>query len=178
MKRLLTGASRAGGPDGLTSMWQWLIAGILTIGMAPISAQAQDLEGSKGYGRTGQAQSGTNQTSSIAAATLFGLPAKNGRVEWPLGLRILAPAEETKALREQLEVVLYFVATQAAEGQVNRAFIDFGLQAVRDLRQRLKPRQGAMAAFTYTEASRFLDRAEGGLAKIKKLETSSGGAYP
>jgi hypothetical protein len=159
-------------------MWHWLIAGAVTIGMAPGSVQAQDMVGSKGYGRTGHGQSETNQTARIAAASLFGLPAKDGRVQWPLGLRILPPAEETKALREQLEMVLYFVATQAAEGQVNRAFIDFGLQAVRDLRQRLKPRRGAMAAFTYTEASRFLDRAESGLAKVKKIETSPGGAYP
>jgi hypothetical protein len=109
---------------------------------------------------------------------LFGLPAENGRLQWPLGLRILPPGNETNALREQLEVVLYFVATQAADGQVNREFIDFGIQAVRDLRQLLKPRQGTMAAFTYAEARRFLDRAERGLTKIKKSKTDSDGAYP
>jgi hypothetical protein len=109
---------------------------------------------------------------------LFGLPAENGRVQWPLGLRILQPAEETKALREQLELVLYSVATQAAEGQVNRTFVDFGLQAVRDLRQLLRPREGIMVAFTYTEAMRFLDRAERGLTKVKMMETSPGGAHP
>ena len=54
----------------------------------------------------------------LAAVTLFGLPAENGRMQWPLGLRIL-PTDETKPLREQLELVLYFVATQAAEGKVN-----------------------------------------------------------
>jgi len=114
----------------------------------------------------------------LAPATLFGLPAENGRVQWPLGLRILQPADETKALREQLELVLYFVATQAAEGKVNRVFIDFGLQAVRDLRQLLKPREGFMHDFTYTEAMQFLDRAERGLTKIKKMETGPGGASP
>ena len=169
MKRFLTGASRAVGPKGLGSMWKWLIAGALTIGVAPLSVQAQD---QMGYG-----QSGTDQSVPLAAATLFGLPAENGRVQWPLGLRIL-PADETKALREQLELLLYFVATQAAEGKVNRVFIDLGLDAVRDFRRLLRPRESTMHAVTYVEAMRFLDRAERGLTTIKKVETSSGSTSP
>jgi hypothetical protein len=125
----------------------------------------------------GYGQSETGQSAPIAAATLFGLPAENGRVQWPLGLRIL-PTDETKALREQLELVFYFVATQAAEGKVNRVFIDFGLDAVSDLRRLLRPRKSTMEAVTYAEAMRFLDRAERGLTKIKTIETSPGGAYP
>src|SRR5437588_12287455 len=82
--------------------------------------------GGQGYGGTGYGQAGTEQTAAIAPATLFGLPAENGHVQWPLGLRILAPANETKALRAQLELVLSFVATQAAAGQANRVFIDEG----------------------------------------------------
>ena len=170
MKRFLTDASRVVGPARLGSMWTWLIAGAVTFGIAPVSVQAQD---SMGDGR-----SGTGQTAPIAAATLFGLPAENGRVQWPLGLRILPPGNETKALRDQLELVLYFVATQAAEGKVNPAFIDFGLQAVHDLRELLRPRRWRMASFTYTEAMRFLDRAERGLTRMKMIETSPDGAYP
>jgi hypothetical protein len=98
-------------------------------------------------------------------------------VQWPLGLRLLPPGSETKALRDQLELSLYFAATQAAEGQVNGAFTDLGLEAVRDLRQLLRPRAGAMPANTYMEAMRFLDRTEHGLAKIKTIETSPGGAH-
>jgi hypothetical protein len=98
-------------------------------------------------------------------------------LQWPLGLRIL-PTDETKTLREQLELVLYFVATQAAEGKVNRVFVDFGLDAVRDLRRLLRPRESTMHAVTYAEAMRFLDRAERGLTKIKMIETIPGGAYP
>ena len=168
MKRCLTNVSRATGPEGLSSMWKLLCAGALTFGISPLSVPAQDpME----YG-----QSGTGQTAPIAAATLFGLPAEKGRLQWPLGLQIL-PSNETKPLREQLELVLYYVATQAAEGKVNRVFIEFGLQAVRDLRQLLRPRESTMHAVTYVEAMRFLDRAERGLTQIKRLETSPGGAY-
>jgi hypothetical protein len=134
--------------------------------------------GGQGYGEAGYGQSGIGQTGGIAAATLFGLPAQNGRVQWPLGLRILPPGNETKVLRDQLEVVLYFVATQAAEGKANNVFIDFGLQAVHDLRKRLRPREGTMATGTYTEAMRFLARAERGLTNIKMIETSPDGTYP
>jgi hypothetical protein len=120
-------------------------------------------------------QSGTGQTAPIAAATLFGLPAEKGRVQWPLGLRIL-PSEESKPLREQLELVLYYVATQAAQGKVNHVFIEFGLQAVRDLRKLLRPYEATMHAVTYAEAMRFLARAERGLTTIKRMDTSPTGA--
>jgi hypothetical protein len=160
MKWFLTGPSQAVGQAGLGSIWIWLIASALTFGTAPPSVQAQDT------------------TAPIAAATLFGLPAENGRVQWPLGLRFLPPDGETKPLREQLELVLYFVGTQAAEGKVNRVFIDFGLEAVRDLRHLLRPRKGIMLDVNYTEAMRFLDRAERGLTKIKRIETSPDGTSP
>jgi hypothetical protein len=175
MKRFLTGASRAARPDGLGGVWKWLIAGAfaLAFGVAPVSAQAQDRAPRRA---PDQAQDTT--AARLAPATLFGLPAENGRVQWPFGLEGLSPPDETKALRDQLELVLYFVATQAAEGKVNRVFIDFGLQDVRDLRQRLRRGEGTMHANTYAEAMRFLDRAERGLTRIKMIEPSPGGAYP
>lgn len=179
MKRFLTDVSRAVRPEGLGGMWSWLIAGALTFGVAPGSVQAQDAQyGGQGYGGSGHGQSGTGQQPSIAAATLFGLPAHNGRVQWPLGLRLLPRTDETKAVREQLELVLYFVASQAAEGRVNRTFIDFGLQAVLDLRQLLKSREVTMPAFTYAEAVRFLDHTERGLTQLRMMETSTGGSSP
>ena len=172
MTRFLTDASRAVGSDGLGGLWKWLIAGALAFGVAPVSAQTRDRAP---RGAAAQAQ---DSTPRLAAATLFGLPAENGRVQWPFGLESLTPSEEAKALRDQLELVLYIVATQAAEGKVNRVFIDFGLQAVGDLRQLLRRSQGATHPDTYAEATRFLDRAERGLITIKRMGTDPGGAYP
>jgi hypothetical protein len=178
MGRFLTGAGRAAGPDGSGGVWGWLTAGAfaLAFGVAPVSAQAQ---GRAPRPAPAQAQdTAQDRAPRLAPATLFGLPAEDGRVRWPFGLEGLSPPDETKALRDQLELVLYFVATQAAEGKVNRVFIDFGLQDVRDLRQRLRRAEGAMHASTYAEATRFLDRAERGLTRIKMMEPSPGGAYP
>jgi len=140
------------------------------------SSDASAAYAGQGYRSTGYGQGGTDQTTAIAPAILFGLPAENGHVEWPLGLRILAPANETKALRAQLELVLSFVAAQAAAGQVNLVLTHEGLQAVRDLRQLLKPREGTMADATYTDALRFLNRAERALTTVKRMETTHGGA--
>jgi hypothetical protein len=153
-------------------MWKWLIAGALAFAAAPASAQTQD------RAPRGAPAQDQDRTPRLAAATLFGLPAENGRVQWPFGLESLTPSDETKALRDQLELVLYFVATQAAEGKVNRVFIDFGLEDMRDLRQLLRRREGAMHPNTYAEAMRFLDRAEHGLTKLKAMEPSPAGAYP
>ena len=171
MTRFRTSASQAVGPDGLGRLWQWLIAGALTLGMVPGSVQAQDTGGS--------GQQGAGQSGSIAPATLFGLPSSKGHVQWPLALRILSPGSEAKALRDQLELVLYFVASQAAEGQVSQGFIDLGLQAVRDLRQSLQPLRREYDRLPihgdpYREAMRFLDRAERGLNRIKNSESSPG----
>jgi hypothetical protein len=160
MNWLLAGASRAAGRGGLGGMWKWLIAGALTFGIAPGSVLAQD---------TGE---------RLSSATLFGLPAEKGRVKWPLGLRILPPADESKALREQLEVVLYFVASQAAEGKVNGVFIDFGLDAVHDLRKLVRADREHTSADTYKEAMRFLDRAERGLTRIKRADSDPDAASP
>jgi hypothetical protein len=135
------------------------------------SGSSPGYDSSAAYGGQGYGQSA--QAAAIAPATLFGLPTADGRLQWPLGLRTLPPADETKALRRQLELVLSLVPTQAAVGQVNAAFIDEGLQAVREFRQLLRPREGAMAEATYTDAMRFLDRAERGLSKIKKLTDKS-----
>jgi hypothetical protein len=73
---------------------------------------------------------------------------------------------------------LYVVATQAAEGKVNGLCSDFGLEAVRDLRQLLRPHKSALHDVTYTEAMRFLDRAERGLTRVRMIQTGSGGAHP
>jgi len=144
--------------------------------MSPGTGGAPAAAPGNAYGGMGSGQPQTGERPRIEPATLFGLPAENGHLQWPLGLRILAPANETKALRGQLEVVLSFVAMQAAEGQVNSAFIDEGLEAVREFRQLLRPCEGTMADVTYTDAMRFLNRAQRGLTRIK--EAAGRDAYP
>jgi hypothetical protein len=158
MNRLLHRTNPTLGPDGFAKAWKWSVVGILILGIASVS--------------TVQAQEG-----SAAAATLFGLPADHGRVKWPLGLQVLRPSGEATALREQFELVLYYVANEAANGKVNPVLNDIGLETVRKLRQLVKSRKETMRAAAYAEATRFLDRAEGSLTEIAKLGTNPEGAY-
>src|SRR5262249_34412249 len=58
--------------------------------------------------------------------TVLGVPVERGRVQWPLGLRVLPPAKETKALRDQLDIVLPTVANQAVAGQTNTTLVREG----------------------------------------------------
>jgi len=171
MKPLLAGASRATGPCGSGRVWKWLIAGALVCAAAPAPARAQ-YTGQPAAPAQGQDSAARLETPRLAGAALFGLPTKDGRVQWPFGLESLTPSEESKALRNQLELVLDIVAAQAAEGQTNRVLIGFGLGSVRDLRQLLKESAGGMHPKTYAEASRFLDRAERGLTRLKAADTA------
>ena len=75
-------------------------------------------------------------------------------------------------------ILVASLATQADEGKVNQVFIAIGLQTTRDLRQLLRRRHEGMAAATYTDAMRFLDRAERGLTQMNAIATSSDGAHP
>src|SRR5205814_4333370 len=112
----------------------------------------------------GQAGMGTAQARSPAA--LLGVPVEKGHIRWPLGLRVLPPADETKTLREQLDALLPTVASQAALGQASPALVEQGLDAIHALRKLLRPREGTMAEVTYTDAMRFLDRVERGFTKL------------
>jgi hypothetical protein len=138
--------------------------------MAPAGpAQGQYTQGRMAPAGPAQAQ---DRGPRLTAATLFGLPAENGRVRWPFGLESLTPSDEAQAMRDQVELVLNVVAEQAQEGKVNRVLIDFGLGAVRDLREHLDQDKGTMHPKTYAEAARFLDRAERGLTRLKTAEQS------
>jgi hypothetical protein len=61
-----------------------------------------------------QSAAGTQQ------APASGQPAPSAQLNWPLGLRILPPAPETQALRQQIEALLQTAAAQKAkDGRVN-----------------------------------------------------------
>jgi hypothetical protein len=179
MKPLLAGGSGRVG--------KWLIVGALAFAVAPAPARAQGTAPPAAAPRD-KDKAQRLEVPRLAGAALFGLPTKDGRVQWPFGLESLTPSEESGALRNQLELVLDVVAQQATEGQVNGVLINFGVGAVHDLRQMMRQSKGTMHPKTYAEAERFLDRAERGLTrlkgaeagppKIKTVETTPGGARP
>ena len=89
---------------------------------------------------------------------------------------MLPPALETKTLRDQLDELLPTLAAQATLGQPTPALVQQGVDAVRQFRKLLRPREGTIAEVTYTDAMRFLDRVERALTTLQT--TSSNARYP
>ncbi|HKB35524.1 MAG TPA: hypothetical protein VKD72_03660, partial [Gemmataceae bacterium] len=130
--------------------------------------------GSGGYGGYGggsaRSSNGTSSASgnpyqsenSMAGATLsslqtarltssnvldaMGLPNGGGRLDWPLGLRILPPGEKTVVLRNQIDALLGMAARQSAQGPVSPKLLQEASQAVNELHSLLREKRLAFEA--------------------------------
>jgi hypothetical protein len=93
---------------------------------------------------------------------LAGLFAGEGTLDWPLGLRILPPAEETEALRQEIETFLRASLKGLGSGKAPASALN---EARRDIArlQRLLARHAdrlPVSAYTVKEARRYLRRLE------------------
>jgi hypothetical protein len=108
----------------------------------------------------------TAETEAINVLDAMGVPNADGRPSWPLGLRVLAPAQKTTTLRTQIDALLALAARQSAQGGVSPALVQEADNAVNDLHHLLRKKKDAFETrFTYNEADRFLDQ----LAKGVKI---------
>jgi hypothetical protein len=88
----------------------------------------------------------------------LGLPTEGGRLNWPLGLRMLAPATKAQALRQQLEGLLRTTASQSAYRTAQPATLAEATRVSAELRILLRQSGSvAMADHTLREARHFLD---------------------
>jgi hypothetical protein len=135
-------------------------------------------ESSSAYGNPYQSENsmaGATLTSlqmakSVASNVLdaMGLPNAGGRLDWPLGLRILPPGEKTVLLRNQIDALLGMAAIQSARGPVNPKLLQEASKAVNELHSLLREKRTAFeASFTYNEADRFLDKLAHGLKLLQ-----------
>lgn len=97
---------------------------------------------------------------SGTSVELLGFSLDNGQLNWPLGVRILAPSDQTSLLRGRIDALLSLMATQAAAGSVNPALLDETIRSVVELRKRLESRSMDLVEYTYREAHWFLDQLE------------------
>src|SRR5438445_8728759 len=73
--------------------------------------------------------------------TAFGVPNQEGRIEWPLGLRVLPPAAETNALRVQIDTLAGMILGQKTTyGQVDASFVEAMNRALDQMRRQLVAR--------------------------------------
>lgn len=98
----------------------------------------------------------------------LGLPNSGGHLDWPLGLRVLAPGLEARALRQQTDQLLQTAALASTTGQVNPRVIKETSQTVQRLRRMLSHEGSAcLASATTAEAQQFLDKLEHVLDTLK-----------
>jgi hypothetical protein len=104
----------------------------------------------------------------------IGLLRNEGRLNWPLGLTELKPAEESKDLRSTLDAKAVEAVNQARTGKVNPGVIK-DLQAnVSSLHRLLAKNVNELPANQYIEAKRFLNQFDDA---IKALQDPNVGNY-
>jgi plastocyanin len=114
--------------------------------------------GSEGYPTEPQPSPEERTVSKLLAAS--GVPNDDGRLRWPIGLRILA-AQERDELREQIDAFFQEAAIQAASGPVNSILMqemDEAISKSRKLLLKDKAERFGMPLNVYNESERFLDR--------------------
>jgi hypothetical protein len=103
----------------------------------------------------------------VSVLDTLGVPVKEGRLDWPLGLRILPPSAETAALRQQIEALLQAAASQSVAGHVRSGTLVKAALAVDRLHRLLRRERAAITStYTYLEADRFLTRLASGLKML------------
>jgi hypothetical protein len=110
----------------------------------------------------------TAQAASVNVLDAMGVPNTDGRLDWPLGLRILPPGEKTEVLRKQIEALLRMAANHARDGKVSPQVLQEASNAIAELHDVLHEKKGAFSAsYTYDEADRFLDKLAKGLKLLQ-----------
>ena len=119
---------------------------------------------SNSYGNTNARPQALNQSAPNADAggngLLAGMVDAQGQIAWPLGLQILRPAPETKALRERIDGLLRVAAQQAAQGRAPAAATNELHDAIGKLRDALAKQRDDMPERTGQDAAAFLRRLE------------------
>lgn len=103
--------------------------------------------------------------------TVSSVPNDNGRLRWPLGLRILA-APETDELREQIDALFREATSQAASGPVSSPLTQEMRQAVKKFRRLLlkdKAERLGMPLSLYNESERFLKQLEHAAQVLRRV---------
>jgi hypothetical protein len=106
--------------------------------------------------------------NSGKAGINFGLLKNEGKLSWPLALRDLQPAGESKELRDQLQTLAKVAFDKAKEGQVDPGTIR-EMEATADkLDKMLKRNVGDMPFAQYSEGKRYLNQLNDGLKALKE----------
>jgi hypothetical protein len=121
---------------------------------------------------TRSTDSSSTDQSSVSRSVLdaLGVPTENGQLQWPLGLRVLAPATKAEALRHQVDMLVKQAAAQFASGKASPATVEAAMNATGQLRDLMRHGGGsaAIAEQTRRDAADFLNRLDTALLAMKR----------
>jgi hypothetical protein len=124
-------------------------------------ARAQYQGGGRGASPSARASSGGGSARALEVILkASGVPNRNGRVAWPLGLRLL----RTGSLRQQLEAQLQLAVEQVTGGGANPLLLDEIQRNVEILRKILRADKAGRFSLLLAE----YEEAEGFLQKLKR----------
>src|SRR5207248_2112831 len=98
-----------------------------------------------------------NVTTTNGRGGSMGFLKDGGRLSWPLGLRSLPPADETRDLRSQIDTLMQDAVSQAANGKVDPGLLQELTGDVDRLQRLLVARANDLPENTYIDAKQFLN---------------------
>jgi hypothetical protein len=121
-------------------------------------------------------QPGLNAVEKILTAS--GVPNDGGRLQWPLGLRLLGSPDSDR-LRRKAEALFQVAAIQGQSGQINPRFTQEIVQTVEELRRQFQVVNDriTLARTTSEEAELFLNRLKTGSQVLEQTMTVGSGGY-
>jgi hypothetical protein len=123
---------------------------------SPYAVDSQEYGGAAGTDSA--TSSGANSFSQVLTAA--GVPNQAGRLQWPVGLRVVGGPESDK-LRQQIEALLQYGAWQTLTGRVSAHVtqeLTRSVRALRKLLRRDREERFNLALISYEDAEHFLDK--------------------
>jgi hypothetical protein len=108
------------------------------------------------YGQVAKRDATKDASSKLLTA--LSVPNEDGKLSWPLGLRVLTPQSKCEELQDRIETLLLTAANQQDNGKVNTNLLDEAAGAVEGLAGMLKARQSNMMPDTYSAADQYLGK--------------------
>jgi len=98
----------------------------------------------------------------------FGIPNDEGKVEWPVGLRVIGPAGVTDPLRQRVDTLVSTLLGQRLQyGQVDGALVQETTQSIDALKRHLAERSTDLSRTSYQDSRNFLDRLQEATRKME-----------
>ncbi len=116
-----------------------------------------------------QVRAADQARSAPTLFTVFGLPSQDGRLQWPLGIRVLPSSGEAAQLRDQIDLLSETVLSQKANyGTADAAVVRQTTRAIDGLRQHLAARSTNLAQTTYDDAWHFLRQLQDSVEGVQR----------